>query len=183
MGERSHLATILMRMFATGELSGAAVQRIAHAAWRDGRGNNVDGLPQKLAKAGQWGIHAGNIARDIFRAAKSYNLMSSSASPYEVTLSNGHAVKLFLPHELFYHKTRRHGGVADFLLPEEDFAAEDGLGSLLRDWATHRDVDFQGDPRQVVALGLHCDGVQYTSTNRAGGVRGRGFKPQTQTLE
>ena len=45
------------------------------------------------------------------------------------------------------------------------------LGRLLRAWAEHRDVQYRGDLSEVRVLGVHADGVQYTSSQRSGGQR------------
>ena len=45
------------------------------------------------------------------------------------------------------------------------------MAKLLANWARHSDVDFQGDQGTVPVLGFHCDGVQYTSSKKAGSSR------------
>ena len=50
------------------------------------------------------------------------------------------------------------------------------LGGLLRTWADHPEVQFRGDLSGVRVLGIHADGVQYTTTIRAGGAHVRGVR-------
>ena len=77
---------------------------------------------------------------------------------------------MFLPHE-FYPSMVRDRTLAAVCLSPEVLHRGDGLGGLLRDWAAHEDVAFEGDLGSLGILGFHCDGVQYTSTMRAGGGR------------
>lgn len=49
--------------------------------------------------------------------------------------------------------------------------AEEPIGRLLQQWARHDEVNFQGALSNVIVMGLHADGVAYTSTVRAGGQR------------
>ena len=60
---------------------------------------------------------------------------------------------------------------SEWCLSSEALSADRGLGPLLRTWAAHDDVRFRGDLRQMAILGIHCDGVSYTTNLRAGGAR------------
>ena len=77
---------------------------------------------------------------------------------------------MFLPHE-FYPSTLHDLGSDALCLSNETLEAGQDLARLLLEWAGHRDVQFEGELKDVGILGLHADGVQYTSTVRAGGSR------------
>lgn len=165
MDNISALARELLNLFARGEMSATNVHRLASAAWQDGWGRDCP-LAQKLMTAMGGGSHSGNITRGLMKAAKECGLLSTTAQPYEVDLPGGAGkMGMFLPHEILFH-TDAQG----IFLSEAQLQA-DCLGRLLREWAAHPDVMFAGDLTQVAALGFHCDGVQYTSTMRAGGGR------------
>ena len=101
MVEHPKLALHLLRLFAKGELSGAQVQGLAHAAMDDGWGHGNE-LAEKLAKAGTDGTWSGHVVRDIMIAVRKAGLMASTAQPYKMKLANGSGeVSLFLPHEVF----------------------------------------------------------------------------------
>ena len=164
----AELSKALLRLYARGELAATHVQMLAAAAWADGWGQG-DALAQRLASAGQAGAHRGNVTRDIVEGARNAGLMSSGALPYTVELPGGGGpVCMFLPHEVLFHEVGKLG--------EHCFLDESGMtspiGRLLRQWCGHQDVDVGDCPLSSVgAIGLHCDGVQYTSTMRAGGGR------------
>ena len=167
------LALKLLRFFAAGTLAATEVQSLAADAWADGWGRNSE-LANRLAKAGASGSHKGNINRDVFRAAELSGLMQSTAQPYDFLVPgpNGAQVKLtaFLPHELYYSLVEAQG-IQQFCLDADALAAPTGLGALLRAWGTHPDVTVQHDLSGVAAFGMHCDGVQYTTSMRAGGAK------------
>jgi hypothetical protein len=165
----SHLSRLLLKLFASGELSGTQVQELAAAAWQDGwgRDNLLSGM---LVRAGSSGRVRNKMANDVIAAAESAGLMCSKALPYRVRLSTGGYVLLFLPHE-FYPAMLNEFGHGQMCFGTEALEADQGLPKLLKDWARHRDVQFGGDLTTVGVLGMHCDGVQYTSSMRAGGAR------------
>ena len=166
MAEIGALCKELLRLYARGDLPATSVQKLAAAAWADGWGRG-DELAESLKSAGQDGTHKGNITRDVVDAARAAGLMSSSAVPYMVELPRGAGqLAVFLPHEVLFHEAAKLG---DQVLLAPD-ALTSPLGQLLREWAAHPDVQA-GDWSQVGVVGLHCDGVQYTSTIRAGGGR------------
>ena len=78
---------------------------------------------------------------------------------------------MFLPHEFYPAWMNKHGTVSDWCFAAELLEAGEGVPGLLRDWAEHQDVHFEGDLSKVGVLGFHCDGVQYTSSMRAGGAK------------
>ena len=164
-----NLSRLLLKLFAKGELAGTQVFELASAAWLDGWGRE-DELARKLVRAGDGGRARSHIAADIIKAAESMGLVCSSALPYQVNLSTGGHVLMFLPHEFFPAMTAEFGH-EQVCLSQEALNSEQGLAQLLKQWARHPDVDYAGDLAQVGVLGLHCDGVQYTSSTRAGGAR------------
>lgn len=162
----NNLSTQMLTMFAKGELHATAVQALAHSAARDGWGTG-DPLATRLKAAGSSGSVKGHVHRDVVRAARAAGLMSSTAQPYEMTLSDGTSVQLFLPHELMFHLVK-DGGMEHLCLTEAELHSHDGPGKLLREWASNMDVQFAGDLSSVCILGMHCDGVPYASGMRAG---------------
>ena len=75
-----------------------------------------------------------------------------------------------LPHEHFQMMVKTHQGVEAMRLPAAAFVAPDGLGPLLQNWCSKPDIAL--DIRDVAMLGLHADGVSYTSTLRFGASKG-----------
>lgn len=164
-----HLAVELLKLFSQGELSGQQVQTLAASAWADGWGRG-DVLAERLAKAGSSGKFQGNIVRDIMKAAEISGWRNSTAMPYRVNLPNGNNTHLFLPHEVLAGLVQEGNG-SELSLSAAAVQGPDRLGGLLREWAVHGDVQFGGDLTKVIIAGVHCDGVQYTTTVRAGGSR------------
>jgi hypothetical protein len=162
----SNLSRLLLKLFAQGDLAGTQVHDLAVAAWLDGWGRN-DPLAVNLVKAGQSGRKRQQIANDIIKAAETANLVCSKAHPYQVNLASGGHALVFLPHE-FYTSMVEECGLPALCLDPSTLEATDGIPRLLRQWANHEDVMFEGDLAQVGVLGIHCDGVQYTTTIRAG---------------
>ena len=161
----SQLSLALLKLFSQGELAGTQVQILALAAWNDGWGRRCP-LGQRLKGAGNSGLSKGNCARDVIRAAKAFDIFCTKAMPHTVTLPNGCKIQMYLPHEVFAG-TAASTPVTDLCVSPESLNADRGLGSLMREWAGHRDVHFAGNLSQVAAIGLHADGVQYTSSLRA----------------
>jgi hypothetical protein len=165
-----HLSRHLLKLFGKGELSGTQVFDIAEAAWSDGWGR-TDELARKLVRAGDGGRSRNHIARDIIAAAESMGLVSSSAAPYILDIATGGHVLLFLPHE-FYPSMVQDLGIGKCCMSQETLDSGNGIARLLKDWAQHADVGCDlGELPAVGVLGMHCDGVQYTSSTRAGGSR------------
>ena len=167
MDSHTHLSKELLRLFALGELSGTAVQSLANSAWKHGWGRKCR-LARSLAKAGVWGKTSGNILRDIMMATILHGVMSTTAKPYKLKLQDDAEVDMFLPHEIYTALAK--DDTSPWCLPS-DILAGDTSGKVMHEWSTHPDVNFTGDLGTVGALGFHCDGVQYTSSMRAGGAK------------
>jgi hypothetical protein len=165
----TRLSIELLRLFSQGELSGQQVQTLAFAGWSDGWGRG-DVLAERLASAGDFGKYTGNIVRDIMKAAHLSGWTINTARPYIVQLPNGGHTRVFLPHEVLA-KLVTGPNASDWCLSAAALEAPRGLGPLLRDWAVHEDVQFTGALTGVSIVGIHCDGVQYTSSMRAGGAK------------
>jgi hypothetical protein len=163
------LGRLLVKLFAKGDLAGTTVHDLASAAWLDGWGHNSP-LARKLVKAGAQGKARNKIAQAIVKAAESEGLVCSKALPYKVGLSTGGEALVFLPHE-FYPQMVQDLGLQVLCLPRESLDEQHGLPKLLREWAKHEDVCFSGDLSTVGVLGIHCDGVSYSSSVRAGASR------------
>jgi hypothetical protein len=161
------LSRELLRLFAKGCLTGTQVQSLAHAAWQDGWGHD-DALAMQLAKPGVDLNKSRNIARDVIRAAKEHGIMCTAADPYLVDLPDGKGqLNIFLPHEV-YPSMLAKGGCPAWCLNQAELDVDSGLGPLLKQWAANEDVVFSGDLKNVGIMGLHCDGVAYTTSVRAG---------------
>ena len=76
------LSLELLKVYAQGGLSGAAVQRLAAAAWSDGWGRG-DPLAERLARAGAGGEHSGNIQRDVLKAAQLAGITENTPDVYK----------------------------------------------------------------------------------------------------
>jgi hypothetical protein len=141
------------------------------AAWEDGWGQACP-LAQRLKGAGADGVHTSNCARDILKAAENLGLVCSHARPYLVDIPGpgNRRIPMYLPHEIYAGLRSQHPN-AELCLPEATLNQDRGLGAVLKEWAAHRDVSFEGDLTSVGMLGIHADGVQYTSSLRAGGGR------------
>jgi hypothetical protein len=97
--------------------------------------------------------------------------MLDSAKPYKVDLANGFDANLFLPHEVLFYMLRATD-LHQWCLPEDRLQDDRGLGLLLRQWSEHDDVNYAGSLADVPMIGIHADGVAYTTTMRAGGSKG-----------
>jgi hypothetical protein len=74
---------------------------------------------------------------------------------------------VFLPHE-FYPAMVAESGHEAWCFSDDDMSKDHGMPKLLKDWALHPDVAFNGDLSMVAVLGMHADGVQYNRALRAG---------------
>ena len=114
------------------------------------------------------------MLQGVMRAAAWAGLMDSLARPYEVMVpgANQKPTKavVFLPHENL-EKLVRDSYLSAWCLSPEQVGAPTGLGPLLRRWNNHADVGGRHQLEQVMGIGWHCDGVQYSSSSRAGDVR------------
>ena len=159
----------LLRLFATGVLAGTEVQLIAMEAWADGQGGSS--LLRRLAKAGTCGRHTGNITRDLIKAIMAEGIMAGTAEPYDFKVpgpdGKSSVVSCFLPHEV-YHKLVQERGVEAFVVGPDRENDSHGIPSLLRTWCSHPDVTMAHQARDVAAIGMHGDAVQYTASQRAG---------------
>ena len=165
------LAIELLRLFSNGTLPAVAVQRLAKAAWEDGWGRG-DAMAEKLMRAGGAGARSGNAQRDLLRTSQRAGLMEETPDPYYFKApgpgGTPRGVGCCLPHEQM-HKLVDSMGLGAFTLPAETLAAAAGLGSLVTEWTRHPDSTMGGEgAHEVIPLGLHADGVQYTSNLRAG---------------
>ena len=162
------LSCELLRLFAKGFLTGTQVQTLAYAAWQDGWGH-LEPLAHMLAKPSQTNLK--NVALDVITAARKHGITCTTAEVYHVDLpGNQGTLGILLPHEVLPNMLAQDGK-ATWCLNQESLADAAGLGPLLRKWVAHDDVDFSGDVSEVSILGLHCDGVAYTSSVRAGGSK------------
>ena len=160
----------LLKLFADGTLTASTVQLLANAAKSDGWGVE-DQTAESLAKLGTSGRHVSNCLRDLLRLARKVGMMHGTAEPYyvEVPGANGRprTVGVCLPHESADILTKRFQPKA-FRASDQAWASEVGVGPLLRKWGNDVAVD---NVREVFAVGLHADGVSYTTTVRAGNAK------------
>jgi hypothetical protein len=87
-----------------------------------------------------------------------------------LALSHGGTARVFLPHECF-NAWVLESRLDDWTLSADQLAGNRTIAALLREWAEHPDVEYGGELGDVGILGMHMDGVQYTSSMRAGGAR------------
>ena len=140
-------------------------------AWEAGcSGSSADA--ERIASAGSWGKYTSNIQRDIFASAERSGIVDQLPHQYcfEARGPGGTTVQhsMFLPHETLHMQLPREDSLKEFVLADEDLAQP--IGRLVVDWCAHRDVNH-ADPRTVIPIGMHGDGVSYTTQQRAGGVR------------
>ena len=151
------------------------MQSLAAAAYADGWARDCE-VAQRIARAGSNGRNKQHIYRAIIEAAKAAGLLGSLARPYVVRVpgpgGSYNDITIFLPHEQLLNAIMGNPqGIAPFCLTEEQLSSASGLGPLLQRWSRHADVNLDPLPDNVPIIGLHCDGVTYTSGIRAGGSR------------
>jgi hypothetical protein len=158
------LAKQLLKMFAIGHLSGTQVQTLAAASWVDG-GGRLDPLSRKLARHGRG--PSNNPQRDVVNAAREHGMMSTQAEPYEFELPQGKGTAIMmLPHEVLAKMVEDR--LDRWSLGQRANDPDEPFSNLLRRWCEHPDVMCTTDPGSIVMMGLHADGVQYSSNLRAG---------------
>jgi hypothetical protein len=161
----AELTRTLLNMFGHGDLSANAVHKIAAAAYRDGWGRGV-ACAERLARHGRSDSGYKNAMRDIMVLAQEFGSFSTMAAPYEMVLpGNRGTLELLLPHEVISSMTARDPG--QWCLDDASVASGK-LGAVLDQWSKHPDVEFTGNLSDVFAIGLHADGVSYTSSVRPG---------------
>ena len=126
-----------------------------------------------LVKAGSFGKHLSNIQRDLFSAAESNGIVDTLPREYIVSARGpgGEPRKheIYLTHETIAYYEAKCGD--DLHLCSDDLMTTP-IGALVREWCGHSDVQVPLDKAtQVVPIGFHGDGVQYTTTMRAGSHR------------
>lgn len=77
-------------------------------------------------------------------------------------------VGVCLPHEQFAGIVRQKS-IEEFRLSQPMWDSEEGMGPLLRQWGENPDVGVYA--RDVAVLGMHADGVSFTSSSRAGSAK------------
>ena len=163
----SNLSKHLVWLFGKGDISAARLQMAAAAAASDGVYPN-DELLNKISAAGNAGAISGHIHRDVIRACRRAGLMNSSAQPYILKLADDKgSINVFLPHEV-YADFAAEVGVSNLILTPQEWALGHGLADLIRKWGAHPNVGISEALDQVAVLGLHCDGVPYTTSSRVG---------------
>ena len=162
----------LLKLFSEGALPATAVQRVAAAALADGWGSG-DRMALKMAKAGARGKHPQNCMRDLLNLSRHVGVGHQTPEPYVVEVPGvggvSRRVQIFLPHEQYQLLVEQHG-VDAYRLPAAEYASPGGMGALLRSWGDLPEVSIE--TRDVGVIGLHCDGVSYTSSSRAGAAKG-----------
>ena len=164
-----NLRRALLKLFSKRELAATQLLDLASAAYLDGWGHDHR-LARKLVAAGRSGRRRNEINEDVIRAAESEGLTSSRSRPYMFPIATGGEVLMFLPHE-WYPSLVEANPSQWCLAPDVIQGGRQGMAKLLQNWAKHEDVQFDGDLSTVGMFGFHADGVQYTSSIRAGGGR------------
>ena len=147
------------------------MQILADAAWTDGWGHD-DPIAEGLKGVGSDGKYGGNCLRDLLRLVKHLDIGDATPKPYLVSVKTAgggeRTVGAFLPHEQLPISVQQHG-IDAYRMSADDWNFVSGLGATLQSWG--QSPDIQMDTRDVVAIGLHADGVSYGSTQRAGSTR------------
>lgn len=162
----------LLRLFSEGILPATTLQILSAAAKADGWGEGDD-LSERLANLGNKGLRPQNILRDLTRLIEREGLLDSSPEPYRVVVPGPgsrppdhivpRTVSVVLPHE-WLHKMVTKDGLEPYTCDDQLYAADVGVGRVLRDWGDR----VQRDPRRVVPVGIHSDGVSYSASVRVG---------------
>jgi hypothetical protein len=172
MANHTQLSLELLRLFALGELTAVQVHRLASAAWSDGWGRGCPlgkSLAHLVVKTSVLADPLKNCSRNLFLIVERSDLLASAVQPYATRLPDGSDLDVYLPHEIY--PSVANNDPSSWCLSSEQVQSDQGFGSLLREWSTHPDVQFGGDLAKVAILGFHADGVQYTSSLRAGSGR------------
>jgi len=164
-----NLSFQLLKLFAEGVLPATTVQALAGAARSDGWGLDDD-LASKLAGIGASGAHPSNCLRDLMRVAKKLSIAECTPEPYHVLVpaakGKSRIVSVVLPHEQAQMAAQQYGS-ENFTCSQECWDNDHGVGKLLQTWSTLVGID-PVVVRDFVAIGLHADGVSYSSTQRVG---------------
>ena len=156
----------LLRLFAQGMIPATVVQILAEAACNDGWGE-TDDFAKKLASIGKSGFYSANCLRDLLRLTKKIGLDEASPEPYHVDVPGVGGVRrsigVLLPHE-YVGKIAAKLGHDKFRVNEESWNADFGVGKMITDWGEAVGVDS----REALGIGLHADGVSYTTSQRVG---------------
>ena len=125
-----------------------------------------------LCQAGACGKFRANVQRDLFRMAEAHGVVDELPQPYKMNAVGPQGTSrvhhVYLPHETLGHY-KTVGNDMTFSRDELDASP---LGRLVTEWCQHADVAVPvADAGSVIPVGLHGDGVQYTTTMRAGGAK------------
>ena len=166
-----NLSFPLLKLFAEGGLPAKTVQKLAAAAWSDGWGVDNE-MAERLAGLGTDGTYPGNCLRDLLRMSKDIGIVGSTPEPYMVSVKTSGGgyrnVGVFLPHAELAVSVQTHG-IDAFRLSAAAWDSGNVLGAMLRDWGDSPHI--QVEARDVIAIGLHADGVSYSASQRAGSSR------------
>jgi hypothetical protein len=165
----TELSKELLRLFALGEISATQVQSIAKAAWDDGWGRHCRTARRLAHLGGSRGNE--HCSRDLFLVAASSGILDTSIQPYPVKIHDNSTVQVFLPHEILQHAIRTEE-LSEWCFAPDDFEDASHMAKAMQEWALHPDVCMgDEDLSRVLAVGVHADAVQYTSSLRAGSGR------------
>ena len=161
-----NLSFQLLKLFAQGTLPATTIQIVAAAARQDGWGDG-DEIAQRLANIGNKGLHTQNCLRDLLRIAKTIGLGDATPEPYEVEVMGvggvPRTVGVLLPHE-YVGKVVAKWGHENFRVSDSSWNGTFGIGKMLKEWGESVGIDS----REALAIGLHADGVSYTTSQRVG---------------
>jgi hypothetical protein len=105
------------------------------------------------------------------KAAEIAGILHGTAEPYyfEVPGVGGKLVQVscFLPHEVYW-KLVDQNGADRYTIGQDRQDVATGIPLLVRRWIAHSDVTVVHEAKNVAAIGMHADAVQYTSSSRAG---------------
>ena len=107
-----NLSFQLLKLFAESDLPATTVQKLAHATWQNGWGQD-DPIAERIQAIGTQGRWPGNCLRDLLIVSQELGIAENTPSPYLVSVkTTGGAyrqVGVFLPHEQLHLAVRHHG--------------------------------------------------------------------------
>ena len=161
----------LLRLFAEGVLPATLVQILALASRQDfAAGNGDDPLLEQLASLGSEGRHTSSILRDLLRLSKRVGMMDTTPEPYFVQVkgpkNSQRSINVVLPHEQVQLVAEKDGADV-YRVSDTKWNSDIGVGRLLREWGQRVGLEPELT-RETLVLGLHADGVSYTTSQRVG---------------
>ena len=166
--EHSCLATLLLNLWAQGDLSAISMQKIAYAAILDGAQHEELG---NLAKCGNFGQIPGNVSRDVhatFLPCISLAPACSIEAPVMHPKTSQKAyedVHFFLPHLMFWSMMLHYPAEAAILFAIDKVESfwEGVVGTNCPKLDGHPVLSVPNFQTSCIPLFIHGDGVEYSN--------------------